>query len=428
MVTYVDTGSAWLAIGRPLTAPDAVLRVMEEFVADARAHRRRVAFFAVDELIRSAGYTAFRLGEQPIFEQAAWPETLKAKKSLREQLRRAKAKGVRVRRLASHDILPGSATRGRIRELAVAWLASRRMEPLQFLVALEPFHAPDEHVYLVAEREGRILAFASLIPIPARNGWLLEDILRDDDVPNGTTELLFDAALRETSDSHMLTLGLALFSGEMPTWALAVRTLTRPLYDFEGLRAFKERLHPVRWDGVYLVAPKGESLLVLLVECARAFAGGSLVGFGMRSIVRHPSGPPWALVVPLVGWIVMRMVVAMLGRVAHFAASTEAVVLWSMLDVVLAGLLFRAALRPTAKRLTVATLVAALVTARSAFHVANAGLGTHPLDVALRTAMVVAPFAGSLALAWATYRRRSFERGEHDPIALPHFEAASVSR
>lgn len=421
LVAYVDTGSAWLAIGRPLTEPASVARAAASFVAAARGEGRRVSFVGVEARELLPEHRAYVLGEQPIFVPSDWPQTLAGKKSLREQLRRAKAKGVRVRRVAPDELVRGSSLRMRVRELAVAWLTSRRMEPLQFLVALEPFHAPEHHRYFVAERDGRVIAFASAVPVPGREGFLLEDVLRDDDVPNGTTELLFDAVIREVADARLLTPGLAPLSGEVAPILRAMRSLTRPLYDFQGLQAFKTRLQPARWEPVYLVLPKGENVVLHFLECFRAFAGGSLLRFAARSLVRHPSGPPWALVVPLICWIALRLGVAALGRAAHFAASPIAVVAWSMLDVVLAGLLFRAALRPTAQRLALATLVALLVALRSSVHVALAGFGALGLDATLRAIMVLAPTFGTFALAWATHRRRALERGEHEDFALPHF-------
>lgn len=421
IVAYYDTGSAWLAVGSPLTAPSDVRALADRFAAAARAERRRVSFVGVEALQAFDGYTTILLGEQAVYLPSGWASALASKKSLREQIRRAKAKGVKARRVAPDELTPGSPLRERARELALAWLSSRRMEPLQFLVALEPFHAMDDHRYYVAEREGRVIAFASAIPIPARDGIMLEDVLRDDDVPNGTTELLFDFVMRDREGTGMVTLGLAPLTGEVAPWLRVVRDLTRPLYDFVGLRAFKERLLPSSWDRVHLALPPGESPLAHVIECLRAFAGGSFLRFGLLSLLRHPSGPPYALVFPLIAWILLRLIVAASGASAHFGANGWTIALWSILDVVLAVSLFRAAMRPRSRGLALATGVAFVVALRSAIHVAEVGFGQGVLDGLLRGILVVAPIVGTILLALATHRRRAHERGERPPIALPHF-------
>ena len=51
------------------------------------------------------------------------------------------------------------------------------------------------------------------------------------------------------------TLGLAPLAGQMPGPLRAARALGTPLYDFRGLRAFKGKLRPGRWDPILLAYP-----------------------------------------------------------------------------------------------------------------------------------------------------------------------------
>ncbi|HVU51371.1 MAG TPA: phosphatidylglycerol lysyltransferase domain-containing protein, partial [Polyangia bacterium] len=92
-VGYVDTGAAWIAAGAPVAADPALASVAEAFVAAARAAGRRAAFFATEERLALdpalAGLTALRIGEQPVWDPAAWAATVRSTRSLREQLRRA---------------------------------------------------------------------------------------------------------------------------------------------------------------------------------------------------------------------------------------------------------------------------------------------------------------------------------------------------
>ncbi|HRE89180.1 MAG TPA: hypothetical protein PK095_08570, partial [Myxococcota bacterium] len=80
--------------------------------------------------------------------------------------------------------------------------------------------------------------------------------------PNGTSELLIDAFMRAANDSTV-TLGLAPLTGELPFWLRLARFAMRPLYDFDGLAAYKRRLHASRWAPVWLLH-KGPAPLALL--------------------------------------------------------------------------------------------------------------------------------------------------------------------
>jgi phosphatidylglycerol lysyltransferase len=251
MVACVDTGSAWVAAGSPLAEPSRVAEVATAFVDDARTQRRQACFFGCEGQA-FPGFARLLLGEQPVWTAASWRETLATHRRLREQIRRAAAKGVTVRMASAADLSPGTSLRSQVDALALEWLESRRMAPMGFLVALEPFHAPEEHRYLVAERKGRLVAFASAVPIYRRGGWLVEDVVRDASAPNGTTEALLDRLMRDVAEDESVTLGLTPLSGPVSRWLRVVRFASRPMFDFAGLRAFRQRLRPMRWESVWL--------------------------------------------------------------------------------------------------------------------------------------------------------------------------------
>jgi phosphatidylglycerol lysyltransferase len=283
-VAFFDTGGAWVVAGEPLCAPDRTVEVCRRF-GDAAAHAgRRVRYFGV-ERDRSDALHLHHLpiGEQPVWDPRDWSDILRRKRSLREQLRRARAKGVRVRRVSPEELTdPAAVLRRGLDGLIAAWLASRRMAPMGFLVHLDPYGHPEERRFFVAEREGRPVGLLSAVPIYARGGWLFEDILRDPAAPNGTVELLFDHAMRAVADEGCTyaTYGLVPLANAELHWLRVVRDRTRGLYDFEGLRRFKAKLEPASWEPVYLAYPAGERGPGAVFDTLRAFACGSLWRFG----------------------------------------------------------------------------------------------------------------------------------------------------
>jgi hypothetical protein len=402
-VAYVETRGAWIAAGDPMAPSDEVARAAERFVEAAKLQGKRACFFASEGLLGDA-FDRVLLGEQPIFRKAGWTKAIRERRRLREQLRRARAKLVRVRAVDAAELRVGTSLRTDVEMLAREWLRTRHMAPMRFLVALEPFHAPEEHRYFIAEREGTPIGFLSAVPIPARRGWLVEDVVRSAHAPNGTTETLLDAMFRSLDDEERATLGLAPLTGPISRWLRIARALALPLYSFSGLRAFKERLKPDEWQPVWLVLPRGRSKVLHVTDALRAFAGGSLRAFAARSLADHPSAAPFALALPLLPWTVLLAALAAAHRAELFGFSASTVAAWTLFDAALAVLLFRCALRPRRRTLATAAVAACADASLSIAHLGVAGLGHGVLEVALRAVATAAPVLGTLALAWATWR------------------------
>src|SRR5689334_16472136 len=128
-VAYIDTGAAWVAAGAPITDPERLAEVAARFSAAARDAGRRVSFFATEQrFVDASALPSLRMGEQPTWVPARWEATLAGSRSLREQLRRARAKGVTVRSVSAAEMADdGSAARAAIEHLARRWLGSRAM-------------------------------------------------------------------------------------------------------------------------------------------------------------------------------------------------------------------------------------------------------------------------------------------------------------
>jgi hypothetical protein len=405
VVPYLPSGRSWITVGRPLVDAPHRAAAVRRFAAAARAEGCRAVFFGVEALDPFAGYKRLQIGQQSVLRPAEWTAVLKRSPRLREQLRRARAKGVVVRRVDPAE-LDHPPLRAEIERLRREWLGSRAMEPLGFLVSVEPFHEPGEHLYFLAERNGTPVQFLSAVPIYGRSGWLMEDMLRGLDAPNGTTELVIDALIRTLgSDPHWLTPGLTPLTGATLWWMRVTRFVTVPLYDFSGLRKFRARLKPSRWDPVWLTWDRGPALGVLL-DVLRAFADGRVLPFAMRSLLRHPNGPPWAVAVPLVPWTMVLFVLAVTGLSGLLGFSTASLQGWVVFDGVLAWLLFRVARRPRRRGLIPLAGAAGFDALISIRHLLTVGFGTTPASLVLRVTATAGPVIGTTGLLWALYRLR----------------------
>lgn len=403
MVAYRPSGRSWIAIGTPLVEADRLPIAIERFCRAARAERRRPVFLGVEDATPFASYRTLALGLQSVLRPSLWDATLRRWPRLREQVRRARAKGVTVRAVAPEELAPGSRLRGEVERLRGEWLGSRPMEPLGFLVEADPFYVAAEHLYFAAYRRDRVVQFLSAVPVPARHGWMMEDMLRGREAPNGTTELLIAALMQRLGgDPAWVTPGLTPLAGPVPWWLRLTKRVTVALYDFSGLLRFRSRLHPPGWTTVWLAWDRGPAPLVLL-DVLGAFARGRIVRFAWRSLTRHPNGPPWAVAVPLVVWTAVLALLAFTGRTAVLGYPAANLLGWVAFDVALAWALFTVARRPRPAALAAVASIALVDFALATRHAAATGMGSGVVQPVFRTISVVGPLLGAAAVYWAAW-------------------------
>src|SRR5690606_19812569 len=94
------------------------------------------------------------------------------------------------------------------------WLSEKGLPPLHFLVEPDTLSRLYDRRVFVAERDEEVVGFLIASPVPQRRGWLVEQMIRGAGAPNGTTELLLDAAvtaMRVAGDEYV-SLGLSPLS------------------------------------------------------------------------------------------------------------------------------------------------------------------------------------------------------------------------
>jgi phosphatidylglycerol lysyltransferase len=295
VVGHVRRKRIWVVGGAPVCAPDRLDEALIRFEGEAHAAGAGVCYVgAQDRLARRClphpGYAATVLGTEPWWDPGAWPALVAQRQSLRAQLNRARNKGVTA------TVRPaGAGAEPALDPLLRAWLASKGLPPLGFLTT--PWLLDDlrDRRLVVAEQHGAPVGYLVLTPIPDRGGWLVEQIVRGPSAPNGTAELLVDAAFQWMAGcgARYATLGLApltVVAGAPPprdpwwlAWSLRwLRAHGRRFYNFEGLQRFKAKLGPAGWDPVYAIADESRISLRTMLGVSEAVVGGDLVRFGAK--------------------------------------------------------------------------------------------------------------------------------------------------
>jgi pimeloyl-ACP methyl ester carboxylesterase len=272
-IVYNEFGKVWLVPGDPLADPNDIGELTRRFLDAAREEKRFVAFMPTTERFAkqasAVGLRAVKVGAAPYFDLTTWgPRGDRAKKA-RAGVNQARRAGVHVTQVDRID----ETLKEEIAGLCESWLKSRRCAmKLGWLFALDPFqHAERKKFFTARDAAGNLIGFLAASPIPARDGWYLEDVLRLPSAPVGTADLLVVEALNylKASGAKLATLGTSPLAREGQV-ASAVRnnelvaSLIRMaagcfaiIYNFEGLRRFKMKFAPSWWESEYVLYPTG---------------------------------------------------------------------------------------------------------------------------------------------------------------------------
>ncbi len=288
VVGFVRRNGVRVVAGAPICRADRLEEVALAFEKEAKESGDSVCYFGATDRLRtalraSARHSSLSVGSQPVWKPSQW-STIPAKhRSLRAQLNRAKNKGVRVAEWKEE----AEISIGQLQICLQEWLEMHSFPPLHFLtepVSLDRLQ--DRRLFAAANGE-KVVGFLVGTPIPDRKGWLIEQIVRGKEAPNGTAELLVDAAMQTFAreGSEIVTLGLAPLSRRANAadpsrpwlrWTLRwVRAHGRRFYNFDGLDAFKAKFKPDFWEPVYALSNEKRFSFRTLYALAAAFSDGS---------------------------------------------------------------------------------------------------------------------------------------------------------
>ncbi|HEU4630058.1 MAG TPA: phosphatidylglycerol lysyltransferase domain-containing protein [Gemmatimonadaceae bacterium] len=300
VVAYNAHDGVAVVAGAPVCAGDRLADVVAAFEADRRAAGQRTCYFAAGHRLETLlgerpDRASVLLGAQPCWVPGDFAGRVAAHASLRAQLNRARNKGVEVHEWPAARATDDPALERCLRE----WLAGRGLPPLRFLVEPDTLGRLWDRRIFVAERADVPVAFLVASPVPARRGWLVEQIVRGHAAPNGTNELLVAAAMAALAEAgaEYATLGLAPLSQRagipappMPLWLRLtlrwVRAHGRRFYNFDGLDRFKAKLRPQWWEPIYAIDHGTRFSPRTLYAIAAVFGGCSPIALVGRAIVR----------------------------------------------------------------------------------------------------------------------------------------------
>ncbi|MCC7416893.1 MAG: bifunctional lysylphosphatidylglycerol flippase/synthetase MprF [Acidobacteria bacterium] len=283
-VMYAVQGRTFAALGDPVGPPDRVGAMVRLFVERCDDFGGVPAFYEVSNqhLARYAdmGLTFIKLGEDARVDLAAFSIDGSSGRTHRHAVNRlAREQGV-FRVIPADGV---AAVMEQLRAISDDWLEHHAGAEKGFSLGFFDPEYVARFPVAVVERDGRIVAFAT-VWLGAGGVECSTDLMRyGRSAPKDVMDALFAHLLlwAKGQGCHWFELGMAPLSGieqsaGAPFWNRVASFLYahgEAIYNFRGLRAFKERFDPV-WEPRYLVYPGGFRLPLVLADISALVAGG----------------------------------------------------------------------------------------------------------------------------------------------------------
>lgn len=305
-VAFTLRGRTALALGDPICPPELVKAGLEDFVAYCERQDWIPAFYQVDSEreYRQLAFTLVPIGSEALIPTRSFGLHGKERRDLRYAVKRSEKEGVRFAFTTGPEALASHSQQ--LHEVSGRWLQSRHGPELSYsLGTLSTLSDPDITVGLAFAAGGRLEAFVSWLPVPARKGWTLDLMRRRPDSLYGAVEALIVKSIQEASrrDIEEASLGVAprvIPAGEASSAVdRALRTMYWGLDRFQRSRTlyrFKAKFCP-SWEDRYVAVPGASTLPEVLIALVLAHvpplsAGAVWVRSAVTSILRPSSGRP----------------------------------------------------------------------------------------------------------------------------------------
>ena len=281
-VMFGRRGRSWVSLFDPVGPQSEWPELVWRFLESAREQGCRASFYQVRPrtlpVYLDAGLRVYKLGEYAYVPLPEFSLKGKARADLRQALNRGEREQMSLEVLA-----PGQANLTELRAISDAWLAEHSTAEKGFsLGAFSESYVQRCPVALV-RLQGLPVAFATLMVTGEADEATVDLMRHVREAPNGTMDYLFAKLLLhfQAEGYRRFGLGMAPLSGMAahplaPRWHRMGRLLFahgEHFYNFQGLRAFKEKFSP-EWEARYLAAPGGLTPLFVLTDVAALISGG----------------------------------------------------------------------------------------------------------------------------------------------------------
>jgi phosphatidylglycerol lysyltransferase len=283
-VMYGVHGKTWVALGDPVGPKEETASLVHRFLERCDDFGGIPVFYQVtsDYLHHYAdvGLTFVKLGEEARVDLQAFTIEGGHARKHRQALKHLEKEQATFRVVVPPDVAP---LLDELKAVSDDWLAELSSAEKGFSLGFFKSEYVARFPTAVIERGGRIVAFTTLWPGPEKVE-LSADLMRfSREAPKEVMEALFVHVMLwgKAEGYRWFSLGMAPLAGVEaapvgPLWyrfASFVYEHGKRVYNFQGLRAYKQKFDPV-WEPRYLAYPGGLHLPRVVADISALIAGG----------------------------------------------------------------------------------------------------------------------------------------------------------
>lgn len=283
---YGITGRSWIALGDPVGNPDESRNLVWRFAELADKAGARAAFYAIGPdmlpVYLDLGLGILKIGEVARLDLSAFTLDGQAKADFRYADKRATREGIGFEIVPQDQV---TALMPELKSVSDAWMETKTGGEKGFSLGRFDEAYLSEFDCAVMRKDGHVVAFANMWRGADREELSVDLMRYRPGVSKVTMDALFARLLMygKQEGYRWFNLGAAPLSGlsDHPlasTWNRLGTFIYRrgdEIYNFEGLRAFKEKFGPV-WTPQYLACPGGLVMPQVLLDTASLISGGPI--------------------------------------------------------------------------------------------------------------------------------------------------------
>jgi phosphatidylglycerol lysyltransferase len=288
-VMYGVTAKYWIIMGEPIGTAKQQQELLWKLREMADKKSAKLACYEISKenltLYLDMGLVLIKLGEEAKVNLADFS----LEGSARSRLRQANTKMKKMTNI-SFEILSGQQVldnMSEIKRVSDQWLGNKSSREKQFSLGYFNEIYIAQTSCAVVKKDGVIVAFANLWETDNKKELSIDLMRYTDEAPSGVMEWISTQLMLwgRVAGYQQFNLGMAPLSGlethELaPLWHKVGNVIfegSGDLYNFEGLRHYKEKFDPV-WEPRYLAMPNSLSLIPVILSITSLISGGSLIG------------------------------------------------------------------------------------------------------------------------------------------------------
>lgn len=270
-VAYAARGTVALACGDPVAPQKRMERAISEYMAFCRKNGWTACVFDAAEdnipLYLTLGFSSLKMADEAILPLVGFSLTGSSMANLRAMVHKAGRAGAKVERY-DRTFKRDPLLDEQLEEVSEEWLSEKHLAELGFTIgrfSLESLKGIPVFVCFVGER---LEAFCSWIPYRNGSAAVLDIMRKRRNAPPGTMDFLLAHSLLhlradglvEASLSNAPVADISASHARLEPGIAQLYENVNAFYGYKNLFRFKSKFGP-RWEGRYLIYPKGADLL-----------------------------------------------------------------------------------------------------------------------------------------------------------------------